>query len=185
MPPRFGTYLAPRACSADAAGGNQAGPTARHKLVHTADDLIAGAQQSWGSSELGPHAFPMKPGPRKPKPITGQGARQAWRLSPQAYAYAPPKRGSADQRRAIPGSVRSRSEPAAGAMRDHAARAGVGDYPRGLAERHSRSCNRQRRTQGNQGRGQVGRLRSSSRSAASSTGRRPNCTHSRPDNASL
>ena len=35
MPPRFGTYLAPRACSADAAGGNQAGPTARYKLVHT------------------------------------------------------------------------------------------------------------------------------------------------------
>ena len=49
--------------------------------------------------------------------MTGQGARQAGQASPQAYAYAPPKRGSADQRRAIPGSVRSRSEPAAGAMR--------------------------------------------------------------------
>jgi DNA-binding NarL/FixJ family response regulator len=49
--------------------------------------------------------------------MSGQSARQAGQARPQACAYAPPKRGSADLPRDTRGSVVDRFEPLAGTLR--------------------------------------------------------------------
>src|SRR6478735_172961 len=53
----------------------------------------------------------------KAKTMTAYAARQAGRARPQAYAHAPPKRGSVDLPCATPGSAVNRFEPAASAVR--------------------------------------------------------------------
>src|SRR2546423_10620745 len=53
----------------------------------------------------------------KAKKMTGQSARQAGQARPQAYRYGLTRRGSADLPVAALGSVVSRFEPAAGALR--------------------------------------------------------------------